>query len=501
MGFAILASFPLGVYRGHLGGEAVDQLPSPARLHAAVLCAAAAGTRAQLVDGRLEPSAEDQTALEWLERNPPTGLVVPEKVLNASDSTAHRRNGLVRKDGGQWNPAKTEERDAVGSVAVGGAFGWVWDPPPPAAVRLALGELCADVPHLGEAESVTVLATGEAEPTLVLDPEADLFGPVGDDLTVAQAGRTAALTEAHKAIAHPIPSNRSDAHRSSEQSLTTPPSTSKTRVARYRAPDAAPAALPWVTAIVIPFEQRWEIAPETRVSWAVAAHRALIGTIGDGAPSVLTGVYASGAPRPANRVAIHVVPRSLRSPGESGSEILVLIPAGVDTTELTIVAAAVQRMSRLRGKSLGSSIFVNAAELWPAVAPGALRVWRADPVAVPDTRPVRGGPWTAQDAALLSVGLVHRDLWELRGRGDRWFREVAAVAAGRGFEVLHAQRAPGLDVGRFVHTVPRGHLVQPYSLWMRTPTHPRAALALGQSRHLGGGLLIPHDLPQSEIRA
>jgi len=58
-----------------------------------------------------------------------------------------------------------------------------------------------------------------------------------------------------------------------------------------------------------------------------------------------------------------------------------------------------------------------------------------------------------------------------------------------------------LDVGRFVHSVPRGHIVQPYSLWMRTPDHPRAALALGQSRHLGGGLLVPFDLPETAVRA
>ncbi len=501
MSFAILASFPLGVYRGHLGGEVVDQLPSPARLHAAVLCAAAQGTRAQLVDGHLQPNAEDQKALEWLERNPPTGLVVPEKVVNSADSTAHRRNGLVRKEGDRWYPAKTEKRAAVGSVAVGGPFGWVWDPPPPTDVRAALDELCADVPHLGEAESVTVLFTGEAEPTLELDAHADLFGPLGEDVSIATPGRTAALARAHDAVAHDIPSPRADAHRSSEQSQRTTVITTATQPARYRAPDATPTAVPWVTAIVIPFEQRWEVTPETRVSWAVAVHRALISTVGDGAPSVLTGAYGDGTPRPANRVAVHVVPRSLRVPGEQGSEILVLIPTDADTTEVTIIAASAQRMSRLRGQQLGSSTFVNAAELWPAVAPGAVRVWRADPVAIPDTRPVRGGPWTAEDAALLSVGLVHRDLWELRGRGDRWLREVASTASERGFEVLHAQRTLGLDVGRFVHSVPRGHIVQPYSLWMRIPHHPRAALALGQSRHLGGGLLVPFDLPETAVRA
>ena len=500
MSFAILASFPLGVYRGHLGGEVVDQLPSPARLHAAVLCAAAQGTRARLVDGHLQPNAEDQEALEWLERNPPTGLVVPAKVLNSASSIAHRRNGLVPKEGGRWYPAKTETRAAVGSVAVGGPFGWVWDPPPPADVRAALDELCADVPHLGEAESVTVLVTGEAEPTLELDVDADLFGPVGEDVAIATPGRTEALARAYDAVTDDIPSPRADA-RVDDKSQRTTVITTAAQPARYCAPDATPTAVPWVTAIVIPFEQRWEVTPETRVSWAVAVHRALISTIGDGAPSVLTGAYAAEASRPANRVAVHVVPRSLRVPGERGSEILVFIPTNADTTEVTIIAAAAQRMSRLRGQQLGSSTFVNATELWPEVAPGAVRVWRADPVAIPDTRPVRGGPWTAEDAALLSVGLVHRDLWELRGRGDRWFRQVASTASERGFQVLHAQRTPGLDVGRFVHTVPRGHIVQPYSLWMRTPDHPRAALALGQSRHLGGGLLVPFDLPETAVRA
>ena len=61
MSFAIIAEFPLGTYRGRSADGRVDPLPSPARLHAALLNAAAQGVRAefdrQLVFGRVRLTA------------------------------------------------------------------------------------------------------------------------------------------------------------------------------------------------------------------------------------------------------------------------------------------------------------------------------------------------------------------------------------------------------------------------------------------------------------
>ena len=49
------------------------------------------------------------------------------------------------------------------------------------------------------------------------------------------------------------------------------------------------------------------VPEQDRVAWAVAAHRALIKTIGPGAPAMITGAYPEGARRPANRIALHML--------------------------------------------------------------------------------------------------------------------------------------------------------------------------------------------------
>ena len=323
-------------------------------------------------------------------------------------------------------------------------------------------------------------------------------------MQIATVGRTAALSEAHTAQTKPVPKVGQDAHKTSERSRLAPIVTRSVRVARYR-PLAEPTRSPWASAIVVPFssantDRPWMCPAHERVRWSVAVHRALISLVGDGAPSVLTGAYDEAARRPANRIAVHVVPRELRSAGTAGAEVIVLIPRGVDPTEQAIIVGAAGRMNRVREKTLGRMDIMDADQFWDAPAAGHLRVWRADPVAVPDTRPPRGTPeWTVADAALLSVGLLHRDLWDLDGRGGDWYRSVAAEAASRGVKVLHAERARGLDVGSYVHKVARGHLVQPYHLWLRAPEvlPDRTIMAVGQSRHLGGGLMVPYDLPAS----
>ncbi|MGH3814962.1 MAG: type I-G CRISPR-associated protein Csb2, partial [Pseudonocardiaceae bacterium] len=77
MSFAIIAELPLGVYYGGVGDGAVDALPSPARLHAALLCAAAQGPCAAPEGDLLAPCEADAAALRWLEQHPPDGISLP----------------------------------------------------------------------------------------------------------------------------------------------------------------------------------------------------------------------------------------------------------------------------------------------------------------------------------------------------------------------------------------------------------------------------------------
>ncbi|MCA1674843.1 MAG: type I-U CRISPR-associated protein Cas5/Cas6, partial [Actinobacteria bacterium] len=97
MSFAIIAELPLGVYHGGVGDGEVDVLPSPARLHAALLCAAAQGPRARPDGELLAPREEDAAALRWLEQHPPDGIRLPVHTVNTSSAVAYRKLGLLEK--------------------------------------------------------------------------------------------------------------------------------------------------------------------------------------------------------------------------------------------------------------------------------------------------------------------------------------------------------------------------------------------------------------------
>lgn len=66
-----------------------------------------------------------------------------------------------------------------------------------------------------------------------------------------------------------------------------------------------------------------------------------------------------------------------------------------------------------------------------------------------------------------------------------------------GVEVHDARLLPTSDVAVWVHKTPKQILVQPYrvTLSLGRLATDRTLVAIGQSRHLGGGLLVPLDSP------
>ena len=64
-------------------------------------------------------------------------------------------------------------------------------------------------------------------------------------------------------------------------------------------------------------------------------------------------------------------------------------------------------------------------------------------------------------------------------------------------KVLSAHRLPARRAEAYVHRVAEGSVVQPYRavVDLGRLTGDRTIVAIGQTRHLGGGLLIPYDVP------
>jgi len=508
--FALVAEFPLGYYRGHLGAGDTDPCPSPARLHGALTAAAAAGTRA-VPDGDgsgLTAGPGERAALEWLEANPPDGVALPPTLAADRAYLRFRKTGTIPFEGakasGAWK-IKTVPDRPESSVAVDGPVAFVWSKRPPHTIAETLAELALDVPHLGTAESPVRLTVGDAKPTHRRDLTADLWAIGGLDLDLPQPGRLEALEQAHRRENGPKATVGHEEHSGGDAVRPPPVVSAKVAVARFAAVDIPPASpLPWTRAVLLELDR--SVRREFHVRWAVAFHRALVAVIGLGASPMVTGRYAEGVERPANHLAIQLLAPGLPSDHlcERTTTAALLIPDAAAPEDLETLDNALDDLGRslIRGPGgkrvrIAGRRLVSADDFWSPAGAGRPRRWRTDTMAVPDLRPPRGRRWTFGDAALLAVGLTWRDHLGGPGRGQAWLDDLRAAAAEAGARVLTARRVLRSDLQQQVHRVHRHAVLSAYraELELGTLAGPRSLLAIGQTRHLGGGLLVPAEAP------
>lgn len=512
----ITATFPLGVYLGHGPDGQRSDFPDTARLHAALLNAAGQGSLAVEEGGQLRPSPTAVEALRWLESHPPTGLAHPQMVpLEPRLRTlSWRVEGVLES---KTSPVERRVRKAQSDgVAVAGALAWLWSGPVPDEVRSTLDALCADVSCLGEAHSpavLEVLESDEWKPTHTLEAEESGFpAPGGLRVRTPLAGRTDDL-EADYSAAYPAkrPSAAADRHSWGQVPSSYVPSSShvRSRVYRTTVPEAVDA--PWSQVVVFRTAEQVDLSDTVR--WAVTMHRALVAHLGDAAPSLVTGRYQKGVAQPANRLAVQVaLPHPLRSADLYPKETLVLLMVPRDARPddlgpLHRVVAGVRRLySREGAVSLQNPEVADGDSFWTSPAVGMKRLWRPYPSVVPEIRrlPSRHGrPWTLEDAGALSVGFLLREAFGTTGASrEERYRSLAAALRARGvrWHETHLLREGSPE--RHVHRAPRDLVVQPFSglADVGRLIAPQTVFALGQSRHLGGGLMVPEDIPEPLAR-
>lgn len=531
MAVRIEARFLLGTYQGHRADGSADGLPDPARLHAALVAAAGLGPRAVAIGGELTPSPNDQSALRWLETNPPHRILYPDhRKVAVGDRVAYRHEGVIVKEVGVVKD-KVVGRSHSDATALAGPVVWIW-PSMPSVVLESLGQLCSEVPCLGETTSPVqlVVAAGAESPTdtrdthqaLVLDADQESLDPGVVDIRVPHVGRTTALIDAHLASRSGPPRPRQDGHAWTAYPAPSILPKAGLRFAAY-VPEAPVAPeLPWSRAVLIPMVPGRgvrDIPEEGRVAFAVSVHRALIARIGTGAVPTITGVYNdSEARRPPNRLGIQYLSPSVTAlmdlPGDvrPGHLLALLLPANCDPTAEEQIRQALQgwRHVRYSGRDLPLEVEktfgLSADQFWRAPAAGTLRRWVTVTPAVPETRPQTlpdGKRWTLADAVAVSAGLLWRDRLDetRRKRGPELFAHLRQVVRGQGFKVRDLVPITGRPVRNYVHATPENLVIQPYRalLDMGDLLPDSGVVAIGQSRHLGGGLLIPLDLPRAIV--
>lgn len=507
----IRARFPLGVYIGHRPDGSPDTLPSTLRLHAALVAAASTGSSAQHRGNQLHRTTAATRALEWIEDNPPDFVELPAARENISvNEFSYRDEGVVEKVGKAPIRRKTQRPVGTGT-AVCAPIGWGWDSVPE-DVATALAVLCEDVPCLGEADSPVVLEFDKFAPTHRRSSHVSPFARAGVRIATPISGRLEELDELHT-TAHPEkpPSAAKDQWTANELPVA-PSITHLNSVELGYDPIAVrnPPPAPWRHVIHISIDT--SIANSERVEWSVALHRAMVAALDTEASAVITGRYDPDTTQPANRVAIQPLDAGVMGLSRHerlGPGIAVLVPDG----ELEIADRALAKVARLyrRGKDpilLGRRTIVDAATFWRKPENGMTRVWESLPAVMPETRRPRRSQhhnWTLAESAQLSVGFVFRDGLPAVTKSSAGARYGAIVDAvnSRGVAVLATSPIPDADVRKYAHKMPQGVVAQPYRLQLTGGSllPDQALIAIGQSRHLGGGLLCPIDRPESLVES
>ena len=484
----IRVRFTAGVYRG---GDLArpEPLPSAARLHAAFLSAAAGGPQAEPVNGELAARAGAEAAVRWLEQHEPVGVLAPGTRVTDYVARRHRIRAAMDDKRGDHH---REETPFEPFSALDGPIVFAW-PVPPKGIHATLKELASEITHVGRADSTVVVAVTEAN----LDEGAAgmLVSAAGRgaglELRVPRAGRTASLVDAHRRARAQAP------HTAGKKGKQAPDegvesaeeaATSLVRFAVPRATGAWPFAEIWRVPAA-PGWPGWAMRPGQRVASAVAVHRALVAAIGEDVPSFVAGRDSSGPLAGGGHLAVQF--------SGSPAELLLGIPVGVSEADRAALVEALSGRPRVRvGRQhmvLDLPRISSAVTFWPEPAD---RFATSVPLVLDTPGTPRHAPWTFADGVLCSLGYALRGPLEKAGVewGTGWAfrRELVGLMRERGAKA-HAFRVAS-SASRFLHRARDGDLAVALHAVVELGElagERRGFLALGRSRHLGGGLLQP----------
>ncbi len=500
----------MGVYLGHGRDRTPEAIPSFGRLYSALVHAAATGVSSRQDADEEGISASARRSLQWLEQNPPIGMRLP--LLQPGrrfSSVAYRKEGVFKTEGGDKN-YKVTERTVGEGTAVSGPMSWIWQDTFPHEVGSALDKICADVGCLGEASSMVILEleTG-VEPTHLLTATRGFFTPGGTEIEVPAPGRLEQLELQH-AIARPkkMPTASADRHSFSAMPSSESPVTAGL-VKRRLVPlgHQSSSDVPWDRVIAVPIEHGPRVRAEDHVAFAVAMHRALISVIGPGAPASVTGRYDENVKPPPNRLAIHYLPEG--APTCEGLEhvahALLLLPSDMSIPDMDVLAEALTRLRVVRSRMgkfvLASDVmFLDGARFWKDSRSGNPRVWQISPAAVPERWAVgRTQADVYRETIAWSVGNVLKGLPNLEIPDNATLRLEKLTELG--LEIESAKPLATRHPAKYVHRTNRNLPVIPYvgRIHLGELLPSTAITAIGQSRHLGGGLLVPGESQEGSV--
>lgn len=533
-----------------------ELFPSPERLYRA-LASVAYGVFGFESTVSQESVIDDQSvrdALAWLEGNPPDAIRLP------TVAAGNRRNtmqAVAYRDRGSWDkkhcPA-VKSASACSSVAYdvseAGDLVWQWQESPSPRIAEVLGDLCWEIPYLGEAcAPVHVVTENEDEYPLPgslqqmkslsissLQSMIDFHIPWNGHLQELQRGYMQAYP---KRVSKPS---------GTEQEKNVLSNTLYEFVRRIGYVDVKSENTedkafisPWPRCFFIPVRlpRGWQPRENQFVAWAVAMHRLLVRQWGSDVSPMLTGRYLipdGFGQRPANNVAIHILTSDTSSVVDEGLRdilpgFLIMVPHDMPADEVSKLAAiccSVEGRSlfysaRQNTLKLGKMRELESSHIWGSVPDGETRFWLPYPLCMRETYPVkhpadRKRRWGVKESIALAVGHVLRDSFlqtadrkamdasdqcgetdsNLGDRNDYWSLVERVCAADSPVRIYNAHPESRTKMADYVHRTQRNAFLSGASAWLSFSDDcglNQTVMAIGQSRHLGGGLLVPLDIP------
>lgn len=563
MAFAISAYFPLGFYQGSDFGRP-EPYPSPIRLYSALASAAyltfgfeKAGVSRGLTDDQI------RDALGWFEDNPPQQILLPHVVEPKNRAIAYRNKGNVqnrKKPKDKVSAAAAYIATAYEQHPESGyLLTWLWNECPSSTVSGTLNQLCNEVPYLGEACSPVELGIHE-DYVFPVDAEKQIWTLSSDSalkniqrrgraVSYPKKGRLDDLKQAF-AMANPKAKGKKSLivnDKEDEQNFLNEYPLGRTEgKARYlscavRKQKEEVLKAPWALALYLEVDavacndnmgksSGWKPCEDEFVDWAVALHRFLVKEWGiDPSPS-LVGKYAPGILRPANNVAIQIIDTDFKR--QYGQQIredvaklnpgfLILIPSDMakkDIQKLHDVCSGARgkTLYYASGKStlrIGNVATIDAEHFWKPVLRGMCRYWTIRPMAIAETRPIPDArqhrKWGVYEALCLSLGHVWRSQYPQSSEGSReeryWGIVDAVKAKTSHFRIYNYRTVHRVNMTDYVHRTNASNILHGMNALIAISDANEsldcAAMAIGQSRHLGGGFLVPADFAVSAIQA
>ncbi|MDF7663610.1 type I-U CRISPR-associated protein Csb2 [Bifidobacterium sp. ESL0763] len=559
MSFIISVHFLMGTYQGADDTGRPEAYPSPERLYKALVSVAHTvfGFRSG-VSAEEEHLSDDAiaAALQWFERNPPDAIYLPRKIRR---NGRRKHDTFTYRDKGYWNKAQgvktidavTGRQDIRSSKAsrVGiataydddeadGNLAWQWAEAPDEHIREALARLCWEVPYLGEACSPVSLSAHEMgegtyplSGSLEIDRQLSLrHASISEEFQVPDEGHLQELEDGY-AQANPKKKTKKIAFSEHENTVVSDSLTQHVRNVGYLRPslqdDSKKLRAPWSLGVFIPVEvlgdkqAQWQPRESQYVAWCVALHRLLVRLGGYGVTPVLTGKYEPDIERPANNVAIQILsdgglpiaPEMLERMNLPG--FLVMIPRSASGADVSTIISLCESLKGRRlyfSKNyetlrLGEAVTdIDLSQFWESVRTGCRRFWTPSPFCLRETRSIPsedpGKRWKAREDMALAVGHVWRKNFKPSApcaskEEEYWGFVDNVLETDSPAGIVSARIVARTQMGDYAHrSDPSTPLLGVMASMRLDLVTEREVVAIGQSRHLGGGLLVPVDYPE-----